>query len=1211
MSKVKIKQKSRKNCSQNTLQIDNVALSDEIENITEHVETIAIQENIDETMLKENKENTVPKVNSENTVAENTIVDTVPENNMNKEVIQSNVKEVKSQNDIKQEELKDIVQQYDIQEALAKNNVENELSKDNINNIMPQIDIENVVSHNIIEVPVLKNNLLDMKPHNVETIAPQNDNAMLEEIQEFLKEQDNDDIIENTLRVKDMLELQDKEPKENAERDAIECNKLYNTMPVDEVGDDNDGILLNNAENKTPSINNIVPTEIVEEEKWVFGARQKLLRHSVEWNDIDKVLTLLDENINYLHGVDQWNRNPLYLAVVHQRPLLAKILIEKGADINNKDNITEMTPLHVAVKNGDVESTRLLLTQGANFDEVNKYHVTPLHLAVESANEDIVKLLLEYGANVHVIRHGKSLIILAVESGYIGLAKLLHDNGCDINFITDAGQTALHLATESQNIRLIKMLLDLGARCNIRTSKGSALDIAAQKGNCSVVRLLLSGLTDVEDRLRIGIPALNLAFQHGKQNVVHTLLMCGIDPKWQIPGEKCFLHMAIELEWAYTISMLLDKGVDANSITYDNITALHIAVEVANTDVIKMLIKKGADVNKKTSTGLTALYIAVENACRDIVKMLLEAGADPDVTDNSGTTPLHVAFDVKRPDIVKILLDHKANPNIRKFRKSPLELAINCKWFDVIHRLLTKGADVNALTASNLSLLIEAIKRGNIEMMRTFLEFGADMEFKEMKSGMTPLQFAIACSNIDAVTFLLDRGADLNYATPSGVTGLQIAFNKRDEDMVRLLLEREAQISRIFGKSPLQVAVELKWLNITRMLLERGCDPNECINTFEGVLREAMRRADSYMDQRLSAPGAREKFQSRGYSLLHIAAETGMVEMADLLLDNGANVNCQDFDDATPIHIALKKRHDQFALKLIERGADVRLVEDRQRKTTLHIAVEGDCYESVKAIIKKKVVKIDMQDRRQVTALYIAAAKNNNFLTEILLKHGAKVNICNKTDNCTVLHYALHNKNQKMVKMFLRVGIAVHCGCPPINTAMGLALHTLKEDWMVHLLLAQDLEDREKMGRKAVERFMPHISRLSNDSPYMGWLLLHLARKNGQLQEYDYQTYNIPSYLRQLHESFCYEVRQMIRDEELQHAPYYGILTSDPMIMRTLQQSDKFIAAIEQVDYKKRYPLFGSVLQESIGRIKKAAEMACEEKKRYVEPPRPRWCITS
>ena len=77
-------------------------------------------------------------------------------------------------------------------------------------------------------------------------------------------------------------------------------------------------------------------------------------------------------------------------------------MIRLGADVNITDDLTE-TPLFIAVKKNDTETSILLLQNGANVNAVDANKKTPLNYAVENQNIEMVKNLLAFDASLNFL----------------------------------------------------------------------------------------------------------------------------------------------------------------------------------------------------------------------------------------------------------------------------------------------------------------------------------------------------------------------------------------------------------------------------------------------------------------------------------------------------------------------------------------------------------------------------------------------------------------------------------------------------------------------------------------------------------------------------------------------------------------------------------------------------------------------------------------
>merc|ERR1719421_1487739 len=123
-----------------------------------------------------------------------------------------------------------------------------------------------------------------------------------------------------------------------------------------------------------------------------------------------------------------------------------------------------------------------------------------------------------------------------------------------------------------------------------------------------------------------------------------------------------------------------------------------------------------------------------------------------------------------------------------------------------------------------------AARTGDVDAMTQLLDGGAEVD-RANQDGATPLYVACQNGHVDAARLLLDKGADVDQSR-NGVTLLFLACQNGHVDVAQLLLERSAEVDRAQenGTTPLFVACQLGHVDAARLLLEKGAEVDRATN---------------------------------------------------------------------------------------------------------------------------------------------------------------------------------------------------------------------------------------------------------------------------------------------------------------------------------------------------------------------------------------------
>lgn len=135
-----------------------------------------------------------------------------------------------------------------------------------------------------------------------------------------------------------------------------------------------------------------------------------------------------------------------------------------------------------------------------------------------------------------------------------------------------------------------------------------------------------------------------------------------------------------------------------------------------------------------------------------------------------------------------------------------------------------------------------------------------------------------------------------------------------------------------------------------------------------------------------------------GRTPLIIAAINGDVDIAKVLVKNGADINLKSGSGSSPLMVAAYNNQLSMVKYLVKQKANVSEESNSYGFTALMSAANADCRSVVKYLIKNKEVVADInhQSKKGNTALILAALKGNEDIMKLLIEAGADVNITNK-----------------------------------------------------------------------------------------------------------------------------------------------------------------------------------------------------------------------
>ena len=293
----------------------------------------------------------------------------------------------------------------------------------------------------------------------------------------------------------------------------------------------------------------------------------------------------------------------------------------------------------------------------------------------------------------------------------------------------------------------------------------------------------------------------------------------------------------------------------------------------------------------------------------------------------------------------------------------------------------------------------------------------------------TPLYCAARCGFHDLVQHLIVKYPEqVNYRGGDFRYPLVAALSRGHFRIAELLLENGARVN-VRGDPPLcftHYFFDDHRIHAVKFLLKHGADVNAmselrnltplCLATFRGCLE---------VTQMLLEHGAEvDRPNIEGQTPLHLVStkmdpdlpgEGERSILARLLVDNGADVNAQDEHERTPLHFASYHGRPEIARLLLDHGANPQ-AENIQGRSPLHEVSQGNCRITchgqlcagstngvfdpqvaldVALLLLERGADVNAPDKDLVTPLHLASFVGVSEITQLLLDHGATANVEN------------------------------------------------------------------------------------------------------------------------------------------------------------------------------------------------------------------------
>ncbi|KAJ7338398.1 hypothetical protein JRQ81_011874 [Phrynocephalus forsythii] len=356
------------------------------------------------------------------------------------------------------------------------------------------------------------------------------------------------------------------------------------------------------------------------------------------------------------------------------------------------------------------------------------------------------------------------------------------------------------------------------------------------------------------------------------------------------------------------------------------------------------------------------------------------------------------------------------------------------------------------------------------------------------EAGNTGLQFAAAAGHEELVGFLLRRGASVQSRNHCGWSPLMQAARFGHLTVARILLENGADLNaqNKLGASVLTMASRGGHISVVKLLLESGAYVDNYDHLSAGLdhskeelpaitpLMAAVQHGHEAVVHLLLDWGADCNYtvKTMGWTPLMLAAVSGRVNLAQQLLNKGANPDHLNALHKTPYEIAVDFKHEDMK-DFLAPLTTVRPQADKQkRQPDIFHALKMGNFQLVKEITDEDSAQANVINDDGASPLMIAAVTGHLSLVQLLVSKNVDIDKQDNIHGWTALMQATYHGNKEVVKYLLNQGANVNLRAKNGYTAFDLIMLLNDPDAELVRLLAsacmQGDKEKNKPNNKAV-----------------------------------------------------------------------------------------------------------------------------------------------
>ncbi|KAI0802249.1 ankyrin repeat-containing domain protein [Xylaria sp. FL0064] len=582
---------------------------------------------------------------------------------------------------------------------------------------------------------------------------------------------------------------------------------------------------------------------------------------------------LLDD----VEATDNAMQTPMHYAARYGELETVEFLKGRGGNINATDR-GGFCPLHLAVQGKHIRTVRTLLSLGAESKVCNS-GLTPLAYAYQTGNLALIQLLQttrDNNASRQVLAQPKSKGLLrsmakalrnALGRDDIEACKHLLSQGCPVDIQLDEPWPVTPLMCAictSRRPEIVGWLIDQGARVSTVFRKErmpmslTGLEAAAAQPmyNDLLPRIVAKYFEEKGELLSLPRSPLSSAVRNNNYVGLETLL--DAVRRWSFRQNDAFdndsssfirktthgetpLHVAAACGSLKVVELLMKGGANSFALNHYGDSPVMHACKNGRFDIMKLLSASGnwqqqVDIFESNLALLTMLRNGTTDNGVIIWDFILAQGIDPYQLNALGCSGVHYAMAHLSQTYLRLMLRRRINVvaihniswDVKTLNKimstkpcgdTTTALANITKSYHLISRCLGNQQTPvysNSITAGEDSLLYRIASLGVVEALDNLLAVGVGLEWECCDEG-TVLMIAAANGRLEAVKYLIRKGARLQYATNGIERNVISAAYGHQQVIDWLLVGRFSDQNKLTGPAIHEEGVIRAWSGVTSL----------------------------------------------------------------------------------------------------------------------------------------------------------------------------------------------------------------------------------------------------------------------------------------------------------------------------------------------------------------------------------------------------------